>query len=80
MTRSQRAWRDKRINKIKGYRKIHNSILGFVTGVMAVFFLLSILSIDNINQYVLLMFSISLIWLSLFAYANDLGHITEGEE
>lgn len=80
MTKSQRAWRDKRINKIKGYRKIHNSILRGITGMMAVFFLLAILSADNVNKNVILMFAISTVWLMLFGYANNLDHIEEGDE
>lgn len=81
MTKSQRAWRDKKIKKIRVYKKIHNSILRGITGMMAVFFLLSILSIDNINKNVILMFTVSGIWLVLFCYANDLDHIEieEGE-
>lgn len=80
MTKSQRAWRDKKINKQKGYKKIHNLILGTITGIMTVFFLLAILSVDNINRNVILMFAISTIWLMLFGYANNLDHIEEGEE
>lgn len=80
MTKSQRAWRDKKINKQKGYRKIHNLILGTITGIMTVFFLLAILSVDNINRNVILMFAISTIWLMLFGYANNLDHIEEGDE
>lgn len=79
MTKTSRKWRDKKINKIKGYRKIHNSILGIITGMMAVFFLLSILSADNINKNIVLMFGISTIWLVLFGYANNLEHIEEGD-
>lgn len=79
MTKTSRKWRDKKINKIKGYRKIHNSILGIITGMMAVFFLLSILSADNINKNIVLMFGISTIWLVLFGYANSLEHIEEGD-
>lgn len=77
MTKSQRAWRDKKINKQKGYRKIHNLILGTITGIMTVFFLLAILSVDNINRNIVLMFAISTIWLILFGYANNLEHIEE---
>ncbi len=80
MTKSQRAWRDKRINKNKRVIKIHNSILGGITGMMAVFFLLSILAMDNVNKNVLLMFAMSTIWISLFTYANNLEHLEEGEE
>jgi hypothetical protein len=47
---------------------------------MAVFFLLAILSFDNINKNIVLMFAISTIWLMLFGYANNLDHIEEGEE
>ena len=80
MTQTSRKWRDKKINKIQGYKKIHNSILGIITGVMAVFFLLSILSMDNVNKNVVLMFAVSTIWISIFIYANNLEHIEEGEE
>ena len=80
MTKTSRKWRDKKINKIKGYKKIHNSILRGITGMMAVFFLLSILSIDSLNKNVLLMFAVSTVWLILFGYANNLDHIEEGEE
>ena len=80
MTKSQRRWRDKRIKRIKGFKKIHNSILGGITGVMVVFFLLSIASLDNINKNVILMFGISLTWLLLFGYANNLEHVEVGEE
>lgn len=80
MTKTSKKWREKRINKIKGYRKIHNLILGTITGIMAVFFLLSILSIDNLNKNVILMFTVSSIWLVLFGYANELDHIEVGDE
>lgn len=79
MTKTSRKWRDKRINKIKGYKKIHNFILVTITGIMTVFFLLSILSLDNINNKVVLMFAISTTWLVLFGYANNLEHIEVGE-
>ena len=80
MTKTSRKWRDKRINKIKGYKKIHNLILVIVTGIMTVFFLLSILSADNVNKNVILMFAISTIWILLFTYANNLEHIEVGDE
>ena len=80
MTKTSRKWRDKRINKIKGYKKIHNLILGTITGIMAVFFLLSILSADNVNKNVILMFCISMTWLLLIGYANNLEHVEVGEE
>ena len=79
MTKTSRKWRDKRINKIKGCKKIHNLILVIVTGIMTVFFLLSILSADNLNNKVILMFAISITWLVLFGYANNLEHIEVGE-
>jgi hypothetical protein len=80
MTKTSRKWRDKKINKQKGYIKIHNSILAIITGVMAVFFLLSILSADNINRNIVLMFAISTIWLILFGYANNLDCVEVGDE
>lgn len=79
MTKTSRRWRDKRINKIKGYKKIHNLILGSITGIMTVFFLLSILSLDNVNKDVILLFAISTVWLLLFGYANNLDHIEVGD-
>lgn len=80
MTKTSKKWRNKRINKNKRVIKIHNSILRGITGMMAVFFLLAILSFDNINKNIVLMFAISTIWLVLFGYANNLDHIEEGEE
>lgn len=80
MTKTSRKWRDRRVNKIKGYKKIHNLFLVIVTGIMTVFFLLSILSADNVNKNVILMFGISTIWLALFGYANNLDCVEEGEE
>ena len=79
MTKTSRRWRDKRINKIKGYKKIHNFILVTITGIMTVFFLLSILSFDNLNNKVILMFAVSTVWLFLFGYANNLEHIEVGD-
>jgi hypothetical protein len=46
---------------------------------MAVFFLLSILATDNVNKNVILMFFISITWLSLVIYANNLGCVEVGE-
>lgn len=80
MTKTSRKWRDKKIKKIRVYKKIHNSILRGITGMMAVFFLLAILSIDNLNMYVLLMFFVSAIWLNLFISANGLDQVEEGDE
>ena len=79
MTKTSRKWRDRRINKIKGYKKIHNFILVTITGIMTVFFLLSILSLDNVNNDVILLFAISTVWLLLFGYANNLDHIEVGD-
>ena len=80
MTRTSRKWRNRRLNKIKGYKKIHNIVLSLITGLMFVFFLLSILSLDHVNKDVILMFGISMTWLLLFGYANNLEHVEVGEE
>lgn len=69
MTRTARQWRDKRIKKIRVINKIHNSILGAITGVMAVIFLLTLCS--DINRYTLTMFGVSVIWIGLFMKANN---------
>jgi hypothetical protein len=79
MTRTSKQWRTKRRNKIKGYKKIHNVILGGITGIMAVFFLLSLLCVDNLNNNILLVFVVSAVWLLIFSYANNLEHIEEGD-
>ena len=79
MTKTSKKWRDRRVNKIKGYKKIHNFILVTITGIMTVFFLLSILSLDNVNNDVILLFAISTVWLLLFGYANNLDHIEVGD-
>lgn len=70
MTKTSRKWRYKKIHKIRVYKKIHNSILGGITGMMAVFFLMPLCALE-INKDVILMFGMSAIWLSLFIYAND---------
>lgn len=72
MTRTARQWRDKRIKKIRVINKIHNSILGAITGVMVVFFLLALCSIDNVNKYVIASYCISFTWLSLVIYSNNM--------
>jgi hypothetical protein len=79
MTRTSKQWRTKRRNKIKGYKKIHNLILGGITGIMTVFFLLSLLCVDNLNNNILLVFVVSAVWLLIFSYANNLEHIEESE-
>ena len=70
MTKSSKKWRNKRRKQIRGYRKIHNLFLGVITGVMAVFFLLSLCAME-VNKDVILMFLMSTLWLSLFIYVND---------
>lgn len=69
MTKTSRKWRDKKLNKIRVYRKLHNSILGGITGVMAVIFLLTICS--EVNRYTLVMFGVSVVWLGLVMKANE---------
>lgn len=69
MTKTSRTWRDKKLNKIRGYRKLYNSILGVITGVMAVIFLLSISS--EANRYTLVMFGVSVVWLELVIKSNE---------
>ena len=69
MTRTARQWRDKRIKKIRVINKLHNSILGAITGVMAVIFLLTISS--EVNRYTLVMFGVSVIWIGLVMKANN---------
>ena len=72
MTETSRKWRVKRINRIRVIRKIHNIVLSVITGLMFVFFLLSLCSIDNVNEYVIASYCISFTWLTLVAYANNL--------
>lgn len=72
MTKKSRTWRDKKLNKIRVYRKLHNSILGAITGVMVVFFLLALCSIDNVNKYVIASYCISFTWVSLVIYSNNM--------
>lgn len=69
MTRTARQWRDKRIKKIRIINKLHNSILGAITGVMAVIFLLTISS--EVNRYTLVMFGVSVVWLGLVIKSNE---------
>jgi uncharacterized membrane protein len=69
MTKTSRKWRDKKLNKIRVYKKLHNSILGGITGVMAVIFLLTLCS--EVNRYTLIMFGISVVWIGLVLYANE---------
>jgi hypothetical protein len=74
MTKTQRRWRDKKLKRIRVIRKIHNSILRGITGMMAVFFLLSLCAMDNANKYVIAIYCISFTWLSIVIYANNLDH------
>lgn len=76
MTKTSRKWRDKKLNKIRVYRKLHNSILGGITGVMAVIFLLTISS--EVNRYTLVMFGVSVVWLGLVMKANE-GKVKNSE-
>ena len=76
MTKTSRKWRDKKLNKIRVYRKLHNSILGGITGVMAVIFLLTICS--EVNRYTLVMFGVSVVWLGLVMKANE-GKVKNSE-
>ena len=69
MTKKSRTWRDKKLNKIRVINKLHNSILGTITGVMAVIFLLTISS--EVNRYTLVMFGVSVVWIGLFMKANN---------
>ena len=69
MTKKSRTWRDKKLNKIRVINKLYNSILGTITGVMAVIFLLTLCS--DINRYTLTMFGVSVIWIGLFMKANN---------
>ena len=78
MTKTSRKWRYKKIHKIRVYKKIHNSILGAITGVMAVFFLLSLCA--EVNNYTTAIFVVSAMWLLLVGLANDEQLFEEGEE
>lgn len=78
MTQTQRRWRDKKINRKRVYIKIHNSILGAITGMMAVFFLLPLCAAE-VNKDVILLFGMSTVWLTLFGYANNLDCVEVGE-
>lgn len=78
MTKTSRQWRDKKIRRIRVINKIHNSVLGGITGMMAVFFLLPLGAIE-INKDVILMFLMSTIWLSLFIYANNFDCVEVGD-
>lgn len=71
MTETSKKWRVKKNNKKRVINKIHNIALSSTTGLMFVFFLLSLCAMDNVNKNVILIFFISGIWLSLFVYANE---------
>ena len=69
MTETQIRWRLKRINKIRVINKIHNLVLGVFTGLMTVFFLMTLCA--ELNKDSILIFILSSIYLSIFSYAND---------
>lgn len=79
MTKTSKAWRVKRLKRIRVINKIHNLILAIIAGIMTVFFLLSLCAIE-VNKQVLLMFAISTIYLMLFCKANNLFSVEAGEE
>ena len=68
MTDTSRKWRDKKINRIRVYKKIHNSVLLLITEMMLVFFLITLCS--RHNQYSIVINLTSLVWLSLIAWVN----------
>ena len=79
MTKTSRKWRNKRLKRKRVYIKIHKSILGAITGMMAVFFLLSLCSLDNVNKYVIASYCISFTWLSIIVYANNFDCVEVGD-
>lgn len=72
MTFKSRLWRYKKLKRTRVIRKIHNSILRGITGLMSVFFLLALCSIDNVNIYVIIGYIVSFVWLSLIIIANNI--------
>ena len=78
MTKTQRRWRDKKINRIRVINKIHNVGLSVIAGLMFVFFLLPLCAAE-VNKDVILMFAMSTIWLTLFIYANNLDCVEVGD-
>ena len=75
MTKTSRKWRDKKLKIIRVYKKIHNIVLGLITGLMCVFFLLPF-CIENLTIKEIITFVISTIWLNLIYVAN----VKEGED
>lgn len=75
MTKTSRKWRDKKLKIIRVYKKIHNIVLGLITGLMCVFFLLPF-CIENLTIKGIITFVISTIWLNLIYVAN----VKEGED
>ena len=69
MTVTSKKWRVKKINKKRVMNKIHNIILGAITGFMSVFFLLP-LCVDEVNLLMLGLFILSATWISLVYYSN----------
>ena len=76
MTVTSKKWRVKKINKKRVMNKIHNIVLGAITGFMSVFFLLH-LCVDEVNLLIFGIFILATIWLSLVYYSNQMK---EGEE
>ena len=70
MTKTSRLWRVKRINRIRVINKIHNLILGVITGLMTVFFLITLCS--EINKYTILASMMCSLWLTMVCYANEI--------
>ena len=71
MTLTSKKWRVKKINKKRVMNKIHNIVLGAITGFMSVFFLLP-LCVDEVNLLIFGMFILAAIWLSLVYYSNQM--------
>lgn len=70
MTKTSRLWRVKRINRIRVINKIHNLILGVITGLMTVFFLITLCS--EINKYTIPASMMCSLWLTMVCYANEI--------
>ena len=69
MTKTSRLWRVKRINRIRVINKIHNLILGVITGLMTVFFLITLCS--EINKYTIPASLMCCLWFELVLCANE---------
>lgn len=71
MTVTSKKWRVKKINKKRVMNKIHNIVLGAITGFMSVFFLLP-LCVDEVNLLIFGIFILATTWLSLVYYSNQM--------